>query len=200
MATLGVALVGATAVAGWLYLGHKDPGSGQGGPGASGSATPTATSGPDPTSTSATVPSGYAWVRETTAGFTAAVPTGWTADRSDPSVGSVYRSGDQSALLQIFRATQDTMTACEVLADSTKQLGAKPGFREISRNPVDGSGCELVFEYADPASTAPPSHAVERLLVAADRSRWVIMVTGPSSDKPLIRKHLTAVVQSFRPV
>ncbi|MFB7466326.1 hypothetical protein ACFCZ1_23030 [Streptomyces sp. NPDC056224] len=198
--TLGVALACAAAVAGWLYLGHQGPGSGQGGPGASGTGTPTATAGPASTSAPSTVPPGYAWVRETAAGFSAAVPSGWWADRSDPGAGTVYRSGDGSALLQVFRATQDAMTACEVLVDSTKELAARPGYREISRAPVDGSGCELVFEYADPASSAPPGRAVERLLVAADRSRWVIMVTGPDGDLSPVRAHLTAVVQSFRPV
>ncbi|MFG2984302.1 hypothetical protein ACGFYQ_24105 [Streptomyces sp. NPDC048258] len=198
--TLGVAVVGAAAVGGWLYLGQRDSGSGPGGPGAEGTATPTATSGPTPTSTSSTGPSGYAWVRETASGFSVAVPTGWTADRAEPAAGTLYRSGDQSALLQIFRATQDTMTACEVLGDSTKELGRKPGYREISRDPVDGSGCELVFEYTDPAVSAPPNRAVERLLVAADRSRWVIMINGPAGDEELTRTYLTAAVQSFQPL
>ncbi|MEU9255279.1 hypothetical protein AB0D66_25925 [Streptomyces sp. NPDC048270] len=176
--TLGVAVLGAAAVAGWLYLGHR------GGPDSS---------GPAPRAESTRV-------RDTVAGFSVGIPAGWQVSPGESGYGTVYRpaGGDQSAGLQIVRATQDALSACEVLRESTGELSKYPGYREVSREPVGGDGCEQVYELDDPASAEPPAHAVVRLVVAADDTRWVLLVYGPNTDVPLVRAHLTAVVESFR--
>lgn len=174
---LGVAVLGAAAVAGWLYLGHKGPGSG---------------SGP--------ARSDYTQVRDTAAGFSVAIPPGWQASPGETAYGTVYRpaGGDRSAGLQVFRATEDAKAACEVLRESTAELSKSSGYREISNEPVAGDGCEQVYEYDDPDSSDPASHAIVRLVVAADDTRWVLMVYGPRTDVPLVRRHLVAAAGSFR--
>ncbi|MEU9232912.1 hypothetical protein [Streptomyces subrutilus] len=175
---LGVAVLGAAAVAGWLYLGR------QGGPDSS---------GPAPRAESTQV-------RDTAAGFSVAIPVGWQASPGESAYGTVYRpaGGDRSAGLQIIRATQDTLTACDVLRDTTAELSTYDGYREISRERVGGDGCEQVYTFDDPASAEPPAHAVVRLVVAADDTRWVIVVFGPDTDVPLVRARLTTAVESFR--
>ncbi|OEJ33382.1 hypothetical protein BGK67_20445 [Streptomyces subrutilus] len=176
--TLGVAALGAAAVAGWLYLGR------QGGPGPS---------GPAPRAESTQV-------RDTAAGFSVGIPVGWQVSPGESGYGTVYRpaGGDRSAGLQIIRATQDTLTACEVLGETTVELSKYDGYREISRERVGGDGCEQVYAFDDPASAEPPAHAIVRLVVAADDTRWVILVFGPDTDAPLVRRHLTTAVESFR--
>lgn len=171
----GVA-VSAAAVAGWLYLGGEEPGSGS------------------------SPPSGYTQVRDEAAGFSVAVPPGWQASPGETGYGAVYRpaGGDRSAGLQVFRAAEDTKDACEVLRDSVAELSKSSGYREISSEPVTGDGCELVYEYDDPGSSEPASHAIVRLVVAADGTRWVLMVYGPTTDVPLVRTHLVTAIGSFR--
>lgn len=173
---LGVAVLGA-AVAGWLYLGHKGP-------------------GPD----SDPARSDYTQVRDTAAGFSVAIPPGWQASPGETAYGTVYRpaGGDRNAGLQVFRATEDTKAACEVLRESTAELSKSSGYREISNEPVAGDGCEQVYEYDDPGSSDPAAHAIVRLVVAAGDTRWVLMVYGPRTDVPLVRRHLEAAVESFR--
>ncbi|WP_406366401.1 hypothetical protein [Streptomyces sp. NBC_01546] len=173
---LGVAVLGA-AVAGWLYLGHKGP-------------------GPD----SGPARSDYTQVRDTAAGFSVAIPPGWQASPGETAYGTVYRpaGGDRSAGLQVFRAAEDTKAACEVLRESTAELSKSSGYREISNEPVAGDGCEQVYEYDDPGSSDPAAHAIVRLVVAAGDTRWVLMVYGPRTDVPLVRRHLEAAVESFR--
>lgn len=176
--TLAVAVLGAVAVAGWLYLG------GAKGPD---------TSGPAPRSSSTEV-------RDTVAGFAVRIPEGWQASPGESAYGTVYRpaGGDQGAGLQIVRAAQDSKTACETLVDTTGNLSAHPGYREISRQAVNGDGCEQVYAYDDPASTQPAAHGIVRLVVAADDTRWVLNAFGPDTDVPLVREHLTTAAQSFR--
>lgn len=165
----GVAVLGAAAVAGWLYLGHKGP-----------------DPGPAPQAE-------YTQVRDTVAGFSVRIPRGWEASPGETGYGAVYRpaGGDRSAGFQVFRATDDTMTACQILRESTVELSKNPGYREISREPVDGDGCEQVYEYE-------AAHAVVRLVVASDDTRWVLLLYGPKTDVPLVRKQLTTAVGSFR--
>ncbi|MFD4241192.1 hypothetical protein ACFWP3_06255 [Streptomyces sp. NPDC058525] len=173
----GVAGLGAVAVAGWLYLGGRGPGSS--GP------------GPRPGSTQA---------RDTAAGFSVGIPEGWQASTGEGAYGTVYRpaGGDRSAGIQIVRATEDTLTACEVLRDTTAELGKYSGYREISREEVGTEGCEQVYEFDDPATAEPAAHAIVRLVVAADDTRWVVLAFGPDTDVPLVREHLTTAVESFR--
>ncbi|MEU9146390.1 hypothetical protein [Streptomyces sp. NPDC048349] len=172
---VGVAVLAGAAVAGRLYLGGEDRGPG--------SAQAESTQ-----------------VRDTAAGFSVRIPAGWQASPGETGYGTVYRpaGGDRSAGLQVFRATEDAQTACEVLRESTAELSKSPGYREISREPVAGEGCEQVYEYDDPASSEPAAHAVVRLLVADNDTRWVVMVYGPRTDAPLVRERLAAAVGSFR--
>ncbi|MGR4883088.1 hypothetical protein ACIPUC_27285 [Streptomyces sp. LARHCF249] len=165
---VGVAVLGAAAVAGWLYLRDKGPDSGP-------------------------AEAEYTQVHDTVAGFSVRIPLGWEASPGETAYGTVYRpaGGDRSAGLQIFRAAGDTTTACEVLRESTAELSTNSGYREISREPVDGDGCEQVYEYE-------AAHAVVRLVVASDDTRWVVMVYGPKTGVPLVREQLATAVGSFR--
>ncbi|MFD9408411.1 hypothetical protein ACFWBN_15550 [Streptomyces sp. NPDC059989] len=173
--SLGVAVLGAAAVAGWLFLGAR---------------------GPDATA----LPAGYTRVHDTAAGFSVAIPADWQAG-SGAGYGTVYGPGggsDRSAALQVFRVTEETGTACDYLRTSVESLSQTPGYRDISRKPVDGGGCEQVYAYDDPNSSDPPAHAIARFTVTADGTRWVLLAYGPDTDVPLVRKRLTTAVGSFR--
>ncbi|MBT2480295.1 photosystem II reaction center PsbP family protein [Streptomyces sp. ISL-94] len=174
--SLAVAVLGAAAVAGRLLLGTESAGS-------------------------AALPAGYTRVHDTASGFSVAIPKDWQAGSGDTGYGTVYRpngGSDRSAALQVFRVTDETATACDYLRSSAESLSQTPGYRDISRNPVAGGGCEQVYAYDDPDSSEPPAHGIARLTVVADGTRWVLLAYGPDTDVPLVRKRLTTAVGSFR--
>lgn len=183
---LGVAVLGAAAVAGWLLLAG---GSGGGDGGGSGGEGPAA------------VPAGYTRVHDTANGFSVAVPTDWQTGSAESGYGTVYGPAGAAArteALQVFRVTEDTIAACDYLRTSVEPLSQAPGYRDISREPLASGGCEQVYGYDDPNSSEPAAHAIARLTVAADGTRWVLLTYGPDTDVPLVRKRLTTAVDTFR--
>ncbi|MFD3872516.1 hypothetical protein [Streptomyces sp. NPDC058623] len=142
---------------------------------------------------------GYTVVRDG-AGFSVAVPDGWQRSRDENGSGSFYRlPGDRSALLQVFRITESAATGeCELLRMSSGTLGANPGYREVSLEPVAGGACELVYEY-DSAETGNRRRGVERIVTTPGGGRWALLAAGPAADGETVRARLTAAVESFRP-
>ncbi|MFD6877087.1 MULTISPECIES: hypothetical protein [unclassified Streptomyces] len=146
-----------------------------------------------------TAAAGHTVVRDG-AGFSVAVPDGWERSHDETGSGSFYRPpGDRSALLQVFRVTEPASTGeCELLRLSSRTLGANPGYRQVSLEPVAGSACELVYEY-DSAESGGRRRGVERIVTAPGGGRWALLAAGPAADGETVRAHLTAALESFRP-
>ncbi|WP_327736977.1 hypothetical protein OG749_27930 [Streptomyces nojiriensis] len=206
LVALGAAVVGGCAVAGWFVLGDGEPKAPTAAPSAPGTPVPPSGTGPQaaPTATassaSPSVPPPYTVVRDD-GGFSVAVPTGWERSHDEDGSGSFYRRpGDRSALVQIFRVTEpDGVGACELLRTSSQDLGKRrPGYQEVSLDPVPGGSCELVYEY-DNQESHGRRRAIERITVAPDGRRWALLAAGPAADGTAVRANLTAAVESFRP-
>lgn len=208
LVALGAAVVGGCAVAGWFVLGAGDgepKAPAPSAPSASGTPVLPSGTGPDasptasPSSASPSVPPAYTVVRDD-GGFSVAVPTGWERSHDETGSGSFYRRpGDRSALVQIFRVTEsDGVGACELLRTSSQALGSRPGYQEVSLDPVSGGSCELVYEY-DNQESHGRRRAIERIAVAPDGRRWALLAAGPAADGTAVRANLTAAVESFRP-
>ncbi|MCX5376392.1 hypothetical protein [Streptomyces sp. NBC_00091] len=211
---LVAAVVGGASVAAWMLLGTQDGPATATRPPASDSpsgqpATPSAPASP-PAGTTAVSPApgasastgspGYTVVRNE-AGFSVAVPTGWEPSHNETGSGAFYRlPGDRSALLQIFRVTEDSGTgSCELLRMSSDRLNdATPAFRQVSLEPVAGSACELVYEY-DSAESHGRRRGMERIITTPDGKRWALLAAGPAGDSTTTRANLTAALDSFRP-
>ncbi|MFF4385972.1 hypothetical protein ACFY0G_04110 [Streptomyces sp. NPDC001552] len=206
LVALGAAVVGGCAVAGWFVLGDGEPKAPAAAPSAPGTPAPPSGTGPaaSPTSSSASstlpsVPPAYTVVRDD-GGFSVAVPAGWERSHDETGSGSFYRRpGDRSALVQIFRVTEsDGVGACELLRTSSQALGTRPGYQEVSLDPVPGGSCELVYEY-DNQESHGRRRAIERITAAPDGRRWALLAAGPAADGTAVRANLTAAVESFRP-
>lgn len=210
---LVAAVAGGSAVAAWMLLGGKgEPAAAPGPPAASapsqGRTTEptgprTSPPGPSASATASATPSagaGYTVVRNES-GFSVAVPTGWQPSHDETGSGSFYRPpGDRSALLQIFRVTEDSATgSCELLRMSSQRLDdGTPAYRQVSLDPVAGDACELVYEY-DSAESHGRRRGMERIVTTPDGKRWALLAAGPATDSPTVRAHLTAALDSFRP-
>ncbi|MFD3549847.1 hypothetical protein ACFWUW_30415 [Streptomyces sp. NPDC058655] len=214
LVALGSALVGASAVAGWLALDKGDPkapappptasGATDAQPGPTGaSASPSGSPGPSPSPTAAPAtgtPDPAYTVLHNEKGFSVAVPAGWRASTDETGSGSFYRPpGDRTALLQVFRVTEpDSSGACELLRLSSRGLDdGNPGYRELSVDPLPAGGCELVYEY-DSAEAGGRRRGIERIVVAPDGRRWALLAAGPAADPAAVRARLTAALDSFR--
>ncbi|MFD5414650.1 hypothetical protein [Streptomyces nojiriensis] len=206
LVALGAAVVGGCAVAGWFVLGDGEPKAPTAAPSAPGTPVPPSGTGPQaaPTATassaSPSVPPPYTVVRDD-GGFSVAVPAGWERSHDEDGSGSFYRRpGDRSALVQIFRVTEPGgVGACELLRTSSQDLGKRrPGYQEVSLDPVPGGSCELVYEY-DNQESHGRRRAIERITVAPDGGRWALLAAGPAADGTAVRANLTAAVESFRP-
>ncbi|MGW6984375.1 hypothetical protein ACWGE1_33835 [Streptomyces sp. NPDC054932] len=207
LVALGAAVVGGCATVGWLVLGDEEPKAPAAAPSASGTPnrSPSTDPGAPPTaespssSASPSVPPAYTVVRDD-GGFSVAVPAGWERSHDENGSGSFYRRpGDRSALVQVFRVTEpDSVGACELLRISSKTLGANPGYREVSVDPLPGASCELVYEY-DSQESRGRRRGIEQIAVAPDGGRWALLAAGPAADGPAVRANLTAAVESFRP-
>ncbi len=182
-------------MAGWFVLGGEDPKPSATPPSASGTPSTPPGAGTSPSPSPSTSPGGaatssspapYTVVRNEK-GFSVAVPAGWEPSGDETGPGSFYRRpGDRSALLQIFRITEpDSVDACELLRISSRNLGANPGYREVSLDPLSGEVCELVYEY-DSEESQGRRRGIERIVVAI-------------RDGPAVRANLTAALDSFRP-
>ncbi|MFF4366541.1 hypothetical protein [Streptomyces sp. NPDC001594] len=208
------AVVGGASVAAWMLLGDKTappsdarpptpsasspvtPGPGTPSTGAPSSGSPTPSGSPSPS----TRP-GFTLAHDAD-GFSVAVPTGWGPSRDEQGGGAFYRppGGDRSALLQIFRISEPASTgSCELLRMSSARLGDNtPAYQQVSVTPVDGTGCELVYEY-DSAESHGRRRGMERIVTTPDGNRWALLAAGPATDATTTRANLTAALDSFRP-
>ncbi|MFI6145304.1 hypothetical protein [Streptomyces sp. NPDC051109] len=147
------------------------------------------------------VPDGYKVLRSAGAGFRVAVPDDWQLSTSESggTVGTVFRPEQgRGSLLQVFPVTGGSDNACEVLIEDTKELSSRDGYRRISLGAKDTAGCEIVYEVPD-GETNGTAHAIGRLTVASDGSRWVLMGFGPVAEAKAVRTRVAAALGSFRP-
>ncbi|MFF2196814.1 hypothetical protein [Streptomyces sp. NPDC058157] len=208
------AVVGGAAVAAWMLLGDKTappadarppapsasapatPGPGTPSTGGPSSASPTPSGSPSPSARP-----GFTVVHNED-GFSVAVPAGWAPSHDEQGGGAFYRppGGDRSALLQIFRISEPASTgSCELLRMSSERLSSgTPAYQQVSMSPVDGSGCELVYEY-DSAESHGRRRGMERIVATPDGGRWALLAAGPATDATTTRANLTAALDSFRP-
>ncbi|MER7463961.1 hypothetical protein [Streptomyces sp. NPDC097981] len=207
------AVVGGVSVAAWMLLGGKDapaanthpllsasPSAAADTPSTSASPSPGPGGPASPSPSASTGGPGYTVVHNE-AGFSVAVPTGWEPSHNEQGSGAFYRlPGDRSALLQIFRITEDSSTAsCELLRMSSQRLNdGTPAYRQVSLEPVAASACELVYEY-DSAESHGRRRGVERITTTPDGKRWALLAAGPAADTSAVRANLTAALESFRP-
>ncbi|MFF5446064.1 serine/arginine repetitive matrix protein 2 [Streptomyces sp. NPDC012888] len=132
------------------------------------------------------------------AGFTLAVPHGWT--REDSANGVFYRSPDRTALIQVFRVTEPDLTPLEAVRAASGGLRkGTPNYREISVGPAPGdpSAAELVYEY-DSEESKGRRRGVERVFVADDGGKWALLAAGPAGEWTVTRQDLTAALEAFR--
>ncbi|MEV6730088.1 MULTISPECIES: hypothetical protein [unclassified Streptomyces] len=152
----------------------------------------------DPTTA---LPDGYKVLRSAGSGFQVAVPDDWqlSTSESGTAAGTVFRpETGRDSLLQVLRITSGPDNPCEVLVEGTKELSSRDGFRRISLESRDTTGCEIVYELPD-GSLNETVHAVGRLTVASDGSRWVLMGFGPVAEAKAVRTRVAAALGSFRP-
>ncbi|MFF0213960.1 hypothetical protein [Streptomyces vinaceus] len=149
----------------------------------------------------AEVPDGYKVLRSAGSGFRVAVPDDWqlSTSESGTAVGTVFRPAQgRGSLLQVYRVTGGSGDPCEVLVEDSKGLSARDGYRRISLGAKDTTGCEIVYELPD-GETSGTAHAVGRLTVASDGSRWVLLGVGPAAEAKAVRTRMAAALGSFRP-
>ncbi|MFI5666846.1 hypothetical protein [Streptomyces sp. NPDC051704] len=147
----------------------------------------------------AALPDGYKVLRSAGAGFQVAVPDDWQLSTSDASTvaGTVFRPEQgRDSLLQVLPVTSGPDNPCEVLVEGTKELSTRDGYRRISLESKDTTGCELVYEI--PNGDSGTAYAIGRLTVASDHSRWVLMGFGPAGDRKAVRARMAAALGSFR--
>ncbi|MFJ5635454.1 hypothetical protein ACIQF5_22800 [Streptomyces goshikiensis] len=132
------------------------------------------------------------------AGFTIAVPAGWAREESDEGV--FYRSADRSALLQIFRVTEDVSPLDSVKGSSAQRRSTTSGYEEIRVGTVPGNSgaAELVYEY-DNAVSHGRRRCVERVLFGPDGSKWAVLTAGPAGEWAATQDHHAAALAAFRP-
>ncbi|MFE5541008.1 hypothetical protein [Streptomyces sp. NPDC056492] len=150
---------------------------------------------------SAEVPDGYKVLRSAGSGFRVAVPDDWQLSTSESggAVGTVFRPEQgRGSLLQVFPVTGGSDNACEVLVEGTKELSSRDGYRRLSLGAKDTTGCEIVYEIPD-GETKGTAHAIGRLTVASDGSRWVLMGFAPVAEAKAVRTRMAAALGSFRP-
>ncbi|MFK0043329.1 hypothetical protein ACIQU4_04335 [Streptomyces sp. NPDC090741] len=149
----------------------------------------------------AALPDGYKVLRSAGSGFQVAVPDDWQLStfESGTAAGTVFRPGQgRGSLLQVFPVTSGPDNPCEVLVEDTKELNSRDGYRRISLESRDTTGCEIVYELPD-GDTSGTAHAIGRLTVASDGSRWVLMGVGPAAEAKAVRTRMAAALGSFRP-
>ncbi|MFI6000823.1 hypothetical protein ACIA98_10410 [Streptomyces sp. NPDC051366] len=147
------------------------------------------------------LPAGYKVLRSAGSGFQVAVPDDWQLSTSEngTAAGTLFRpETGRDSLLQVLRITSGPDNPCEVLVEGTKELSSRDGFRRISLESRDTTGCEIVYELPD-GSLNETVHAVGRLTVASDGSRWVLMGFGPVAEAKAVRTRVAAALGSFRP-
>ncbi|MFI8262713.1 hypothetical protein [Streptomyces sp. NPDC085665] len=145
-------------------------------------------------------PDGYKVLRSAGAGFQVAVPDDWqlSTSESGTAAGTVFRPEQgRDSLLQVLPVTGGPDNPCEVLVESTKELSTREGYRRISLESKDTTGCEIVYEIPD--GDSGPVYAIGRLTVASGGSRWVLMGFGPAADPKTVRARMAAALGSFRP-
>ncbi|MFE6841586.1 hypothetical protein [Streptomyces sp. NPDC057686] len=146
-------------------------------------------------------PAGYKVLRSAGSGFQVAVPDDWqlSTSESGTQAGTVFRPGQgRGSLLQVFKVTGGPDNPCEVLHEGTRELSTRDGYRRLSLEPVESTGCELVYEVPDP-DTSGTARGIGRLTVASDGSRWVLMAFGPAAEAKAVRTRMAAALGSFRP-
>ncbi|MFI1149026.1 hypothetical protein [Streptomyces sp. NPDC020817] len=148
----------------------------------------------------AALPDGYKVLRSAGAGFQVAVPDDWqlSTSESGTAAGTVFRPEQgRDSLLQVLPVSGGPDNPCEVLIESTKELSTRDGYRRISLEAKDTTGCELVYEIPD--GDGGTAYAIGRLTVASGGSRWVLMGFGPAADTTAVRARMAAALGSFRP-
>ncbi|MFG2712758.1 hypothetical protein ACGFX2_19710 [Streptomyces goshikiensis] len=131
-------------------------------------------------------------------GFTIAVPAGWA--REEGKDGVFYRSADRSALLQIFRVTEELSPLDTVKGSSSHRRSQTSGYEEIRVGTVPGGSgaAELVYEY-DNAESHGRRRCVERVLFGPDGSKWAVLTAGPAGEWAATQDHHAAALAAFRP-
>ncbi|MEU9378599.1 hypothetical protein AB0D94_33265 [Streptomyces sp. NPDC048255] len=214
LVALGAAMVGAGAVAGWFLLAEDDPMAPAAPPPATGTPSgglpgtdppseppPSASPSPSPGETETSPAPGSYTVVHSEDGFSVAVPTGWQRSHDETGDGSFYRPpGSRRSLLQVFRVKEGPgVDACELLRESSAHLrNGTSGYEEVSREPVSGASCELVYEY-DSEEAGGRRRGVERIAVTPDGDRWALLAAGPADEWATTREHLDAALREFRP-
>ncbi|MFJ1566836.1 hypothetical protein ACIOG8_21915 [Streptomyces erythrochromogenes] len=112
-----------------------------------------------------------------------------------------YRSADRTALIQVFRASEPELSPLDAVKQASTHLrGGTRGYEEISVGPVSGvpGAAELVYQY-DSEESRGVRRGVERVLLAADGAKWVVLTAGPAAEWQVTQDHHAAALAAFRP-
>ncbi|WP_328385018.1 hypothetical protein OHS81_13465 [Streptomyces sp. NBC_00400] len=194
VAGAAVAVFAAAVGSGYLLWGHGDDPAAARPPARtkssapSGTATAPSTGAPDsitPAPTLTDLPDGYRLAHDKK-GFTLAVPGTWT--RSERKDGVFYTAPDDRGLLQIFEITDPEITPREALRQASQSRSGKPGYKEISLEPLGfpGPGIDanqLVYAY-DNESLGMRVKVVDCAFTAADSRQFAVLVLGAEADWP----------------
>ncbi|MGW3008462.1 hypothetical protein ACWC9R_06410 [Streptomyces sp. NPDC001219] len=209
VAGVAVAVIAAAVGGGYLLWGHGDDPASARPPAPTKSSAPSraatgpATGAPDritPAPTLSELPDGYRLAHDKK-GFTLAVPGTWT--RSERKTGVFYTAPDDRGLLQIFEITDPEITPREALRLASQDRSGKPGYKEISLEPLGfpGPGIDanqLVYAY-DSERLGTRVKVVDCAFTAADGRQFAVLVLGTEDDWPEQEWTQEIALRSFVP-
>ncbi|MCF3148674.1 hypothetical protein IQ293_36385, partial [Streptomyces platensis] len=133
--------------------------------------------------------------------FTLAVPGTWT--RSERKTGVFYTAPDDRGLMQIFEITDPEITPREALQQASQERSAKPGYEEISLEPLGfpGPGIDanqLVYAY-DNKQLHTRVKVVDCAFTASDGRQFAVLVLGAEDDWPQQEQTQEIALRTFVP-
>jgi len=209
VAGVAVAVIVAAVGGGYLLWGHDDdpaaarPAVRTQSSAPSRTATGPSTGAPDsptPAPTLSELPDGFRLAHDKK-NFTLAVPGTWT--RSERKTGVFYTAPDDRGLVQIFEITDPEITPREALQQASQERSGKPGYEEISLEPLGfpGPGIDanqLVYAY-DNKSLGVRVKVVDCAFTATDGRQFAVLVLGAEDDWPEQEQTQEIALRTFVP-
>ncbi|WJY40234.1 hypothetical protein QT196_24800 [Streptomyces sp. P9-2B-2] len=155
---------------------------------------------PTPAPTLSELPDGFRLAHDKK-NFTLAVPGTWT--RSERKNGVFYTAPDDRGLVQIFEITDPEITPREALQQASQERSAKPGYEEISLEPLGfpGPGIDanqLVYAY-DNKQLHTRVKVVDCAFTATDGRQFAVLVLGAEDDWPQQEQTQEIALRTFVP-
>ncbi|QDY79679.1 hypothetical protein [Streptomyces qinzhouensis] len=149
------------------------------------------------------VPDGYEVVTDP-AGFTLAVPDGWSRITQGSSV--FYMSPDRRSLVQVFEVTESGYTPLKAVRDADESLALRAtDYLQYDLGPVvsgpenpSGDAAELRYGYTS-TGTGGQRQCIERAFTATDATLYAVLGCVPGEQSPAQRTLLDNALAHFTP-